>query len=123
MDCLHPDHPARRVTLKFSAQTGKSEVGVNWFAFIVDQAPGPMLTVLPTGDEATKYNRVKLQPTIDASPRIRHKVRNTNSRDETASTARKGRAGFRRKPAVAIGPFGDGEFLLWDSRLRERSKE
>jgi phage terminase large subunit GpA-like protein len=87
MDCLHPDHPARRITLKFSAQTGKSEVGVNWFSYIVDRAPGPMLTVLPTGDEATKYNRVKLQPTIDASPRIRHKVRNTNSRDETASTA------------------------------------
>ena len=30
-DCLHPDHPARRVTLKASAQTGKSELGVNWF--------------------------------------------------------------------------------------------
>ena len=45
MDCLHPDHPARRVTLKVSAQTGKSELGVNWFCFIVDRAPGPMLTV------------------------------------------------------------------------------
>ena len=67
MDCLHPDHPARRVTLKFSAQTGKSELGVNWFCYIVDRAPGPMLTVLPTGAEAVKYNRVKIQPTIDAS--------------------------------------------------------
>jgi phage terminase large subunit GpA-like protein len=86
MDCLHPDHPARRVALKFSAQTGKSEIGVNWFCFIVDQAPGPMLTVLPTGDEAVKYNRVKIQPTIDASPRIRHRVRPENSRDEAAST-------------------------------------
>ncbi len=86
MDCLHPDHPARRVTMKFSAQTGKSEVGVNWFGYIVDQAPGPMLTVLPTGDEAVKYNRVKIQPTIDSSPRIRHKVKPENSRDEAAST-------------------------------------
>lgn len=91
MDCLHPDHPARRVTLKFSAQTGKSEVGVNWFCFIVDCAPAGMLTVLPTGDEATKYNRVKLQPTIDASPRIRHRVKAENSRDEKASTS-----GFKR---------------------------
>jgi phage terminase large subunit GpA-like protein len=86
MDCLHPDHPSRRVTLKASAQTGKSEVGVNWFAYIVDRAPGPMLTVLPTGQEAIKYNRVKLQPTIDASPRIRHRVRPENSRDEAAPT-------------------------------------
>jgi phage terminase large subunit GpA-like protein len=85
-DCLHPDHPARRVTLKASAQTGKSKLGVNWFCFIVDRAPGPMLTVLPTGAEAVKYNRVKLQPTIDASPRIRHRVRSENSRDEAAST-------------------------------------
>ena len=86
MDCLHPDHPARRVTLKFSAQTGKSEIGVNWFCFIVDRAPGPMLTVLPTGAEAVKYNRVKIQPTVDASPRIRDRVRPENSRDEAAST-------------------------------------
>lgn len=28
MDCLHPDHPSRRVTVKASAQTGKSELGV-----------------------------------------------------------------------------------------------
>jgi phage terminase large subunit GpA-like protein len=85
-DCLHPDHPSRRVTLKFSAQTGKSEVGVNWFAFIVDRAPAPLLVVLPTGGEATKFNRVKLQTMIDASPRIRHRVRPENSRDEAAST-------------------------------------
>ena len=85
-DCLHPDHPSRRVTLKFSAQTGKSEVGVNWFCFIVDRAPGPMLTVLPTGAESIKYNRVKIQPTVDASPRIRRRVRPENSRDEAAST-------------------------------------
>jgi hypothetical protein len=67
MDCLHPDHPSRRVTLKFSAQTGKSEVGVNWFCYIVDRTPGPMLTVLPTGAESVKYNRVKIQPTIDVA--------------------------------------------------------
>src|ERR1700722_3121274 len=32
LDCLREDHPSRRVTVKASAQTGKSEVGVNWFA-------------------------------------------------------------------------------------------
>ena len=45
-----------------------------------------MLIVLPTGAEAVKYNRVKLQTMIDASPRIRHRVRPENSRDEAAST-------------------------------------
>ena len=86
-DCLHPDHPARQVTLKWAAQTAKTEVGVNWFAFIVDRAPGPMLTMLPSQDEAVKYNRVKLQPTIDASPHLRLRVKKENQRDEAASTA------------------------------------
>jgi phage terminase large subunit GpA-like protein len=86
-DCLHPDHPARQLALKWSAQTAKTEIGVNWFCFIVDRAAGPTMIVLPTGNEATKYNRVKLQPTIDASPRIRHRVKAENSRDEGASTA------------------------------------
>ncbi|EJW12619.1 Phage terminase, large subunit [Rhodovulum sp. PH10] len=86
MDCLHPDHPARLVVNMGSAQIVKTEVIVNWFGYIVDRAPGPMLVVLPSLDEAVKFNRVKLQPTIDASPQIRHRVKPENSRDEAAST-------------------------------------
>lgn len=85
-DCLHPDHPARRVTLRWAAQLGKSTIIENWFGFIVDQALGSMMIVLPTLEEATKFNRVKLQPTIEASPRIAHKVLPVNSRDEQGST-------------------------------------
>lgn len=86
MDCLHPDHPARTVTSKASAQSGKTEVPVNWFGFVVDRAPGTMMIVLPSLDEAIKFNRVKLQPAIDSSPQIRHRVKPENSRDEAAST-------------------------------------
>lgn len=85
-DCLHPDHPARRVTARWAAQLGKSTAIENWFGFIVDQAPGSMMIVLPTLEEATKFNRIKLQPTIEASPRIAHKVLPVNSRDEQGST-------------------------------------
>jgi phage terminase large subunit GpA-like protein len=85
-DCLHPDHPARRVTCRWAAQLGKSTAIENWFGFIVDQAPGSMMIVLPTLEEATKFNRVKLQPTIEASPRIAHRVRPVSSRDEQGST-------------------------------------
>jgi len=85
-DCLHPDHPARRVTCRWAAQLGKSTAIENWFCFIVDQSPGSMMIVLPTLEEATKFNRVKLQPTIEASKRISHKVMPVNSRDEQGST-------------------------------------
>lgn len=85
-DCLHPDHPARRVTAKWAAQLGKSTAIENWFCFIVDQAPGSMMITLPTLEEATKFNRIKLQPTIEATPRVAHKVVPVNSRDEQSST-------------------------------------
>lgn len=85
-DCLHPDHPARRVTARWAAQLGKSTAIENWFGYVVDMAPGSMMIVLPTLDEATKFNRIKLQPTIEASPRISHKVLPVNSRDEQGST-------------------------------------
>lgn len=85
-DSMHPDHPARQVTIVASAQVGKTELIVNWFGYVVDRTPGSMLIVLPSLDEATKFNRIKLQPSIDASPTIRHKVRRENSRDEAAST-------------------------------------
>lgn len=85
-DCLHPDHPARRVSARWAAQLGKSTAIENWFCFIVDQAPGSMMIVLPTLEEATKFNRIKLQPTIDVTHKITHKVAPANSRDEQGST-------------------------------------
>lgn len=85
-DCLHPDHPARRVTCRWAAQLAKTTAIENWFCYIVDQEPGSMMIVLPTLEEATKFNRVKLQPTIEATPRIAHKVVPVNSRDEQGST-------------------------------------
>ena len=85
-DCLHPDHPARRVTARWAAQLGKSTAIENWFCYVVDQAPGSMMVVLPTLEEATKFNRIKLQPTIDESPRLKHKVKPVSSRDEQGST-------------------------------------
>lgn len=85
-DCLHPDHPSRRVTACWAAQLAKSTAIENWFGFIVDRAPGTMMIVLPTLEEATKFNRVKLDPTIEASTTWKHKVAPVNSRDEKAST-------------------------------------
>lgn len=85
-DCLHPDHPSRRCTARWAAQLGKSTILENWAGFVIDQAPGSMMIVLPTITEAGKFNRIKLQPTIDESPRLKHKVLGVNSRDEQGST-------------------------------------
>lgn len=93
MDALGPDDPAEDVVFLKSAQVGGSEVGVNFFGFVVEMAPGPMLIVLPSIDEATKYVRVKLQPTIDATPTLKRRVLEYSERSERGSTT-----SFKRFP-------------------------
>jgi phage terminase large subunit GpA-like protein len=87
MDCLSPCmEEVREVTFKKSAQVAGTEAGINLIGMIATRAPAPMLVVLPTVDEAKKYNDVKLQPAIDASPELRARVRDQRSRSERGST-------------------------------------
>lgn len=96
MDSLGPDDPAEDVVVAASAQTGKSETGINFFGFVADSDPGPMIIVLPSHDEAIKYVRTKLQPAIDESKALRSKVLEMTARGERGSTAsyKRFRGGF-----------------------------
>lgn len=115
-DCLGFDHPSREITAAKSAQTGFSETGVNLFGYVVDQEPSPMLIVLPSLEEAAKYNKVKLQPTIEATPALREKIRDVNSRDENSSTAtfKRFRGGF----AVVTGANSSKGLQMISARVR-----
>ena len=93
MDCLSFSDPCRDVTFKKSHQVGGTEIEVNLFGYVVDQRPCPAVIVLPTIEEATKYDRVKLTPTIEATPALNAKVRAQRSRDESGSTM-----SFKRYP-------------------------
>jgi len=86
MDCLSFSDPCRDVVLKKSHQIAGTEFGVNLFGYTIDQQPSPIVIVLPTLDEGKKYDRVKLTPTIEATPVLRNKVRAQRSRDESGST-------------------------------------
>jgi len=86
MDVLSPGHPCREVAFSKSHQIGGTEGGANFFGTIVDRDPGPTMIVLPTLDEAKKYNRVKLDPAIQATPVLRRKIRTQKSRDAQGST-------------------------------------
>lgn len=96
MDALGPDDPAEDVVFVASAQVGKSEVGINFFGFVVAQDPGPMILVLPSFDESIKYVRTKLQPAVDESPVLRARVLEATNRAERGSTAsyKRFRGGF-----------------------------
>jgi phage terminase large subunit GpA-like protein len=96
MDALGPADPAEDVVVVASAQVGKTEVGINWFGYIVAAQPGPMILVLPSHDESKKYVRTKLQPAIDETPALRRAVLEVTDRSERGSTAafKKFRGGF-----------------------------
>lgn len=89
LDRLHPDDPCTRVTIKGSAQTGKSSVGQLWVAWSVDVNPKSFAIGLPSSGEVLKYNELKLQPILEDSPRLKPKVRPVSTKSGEGSTARK----------------------------------
>lgn len=86
MECASLSHPARDVVVIGSAQTAKTQVGVNALGTVIDMTPCPVLVVLPTIEESRKYNRLKLEPALNATPVLRAKVVEQKSRDEKSST-------------------------------------
>jgi phage terminase large subunit GpA-like protein len=81
MDCLSPRHLAREVIFMKGAQVGGTEAGNNWIGYVIDQAPGPMLAILPTVDMARRSSRQRIEPLIEESPTLRAKVGDRKSRE------------------------------------------
>lgn len=79
-------HPARRVTFLKSAQIGGSEAGLNLVGQVMAETPAPMLVMLPSIDMMLGYNRLKLDPMIQATPALSRRVDELVNRDEAGST-------------------------------------
>lgn len=80
MDCLSVLSPVEEVVLMAGAQLGKSESGNNWVGYVIDEAPGPMLLVQPTVDNAKRYSKQRISPMILETPALRTKVVDNTSR-------------------------------------------
>lgn len=89
MEALSLSHPARRVTLMASAQVGKTMCLLNFAGQVISETPATMLWVLPSLDEAQKFNRDKLEPMLANTPAVSARVRALVSRDESGSTTRR----------------------------------
>lgn len=81
MDCLSSDSPIQRVVLMFSAQSGKTEAGSNFLAYVIDHAPGPMLCVQPTIEMAKRLSKQRLESMIQDTPVLQQKIAPSRSRD------------------------------------------
>jgi terminase, large subunit len=81
MDTLSPSCPVQEVCCMTGVQIGKTTMGILLTLFAIDQAPGPILFVMPTGDMADEHSKDRIQPAIDAMPSLKGKVREAKSRN------------------------------------------
>jgi phage terminase large subunit GpA-like protein len=72
MDLWTNDH-VRLIVLKWSTQSGKTEVQLNCMGYTISENPGPMLAVYPTEKVQKKVVSTRIQPMIDACPVLRGK--------------------------------------------------
>lgn len=70
MDHLSTSSPVQRVVMRFAAQLGKTEAGLNWIGYVMHHAPGPMLVVLPTLEVRKRWVRQRLDPMMQSTPAI-----------------------------------------------------
>ncbi len=81
MDELSPRSRTQEIVVMKGTQLGFTELGNNWFGFVADISPGPMMMIFPTMQLAADHSKQKLQPTIDATPRLRGKIKENRVRD------------------------------------------
>lgn len=86
MDCLDPEHPARRIVFKKPVQAGGTEAGNNWVGCIMQTRKAPMMVVQPTLDLAEAWSKQRLAPMIDDTPELKRIIRPARERDSGNTT-------------------------------------
>jgi phage terminase large subunit GpA-like protein len=81
MDKLSAHDPTEKIVFMKSAQIGGTEAGNNWIGYIMDNAPGPCLMVMPTDETVKRNSKTRIAPMIESTPRLRDKVGTAKSRD------------------------------------------
>ncbi len=69
MDAL-ADPAVDQVTFVASTQVGKTQIGLNWLGYVIDQDPGPMLYVMPTETDARGLAGERIRSMIRETPAV-----------------------------------------------------
>lgn len=69
------------VIVMSSAQVGKTEFLLNMIGYHVDYDPAPILLLQPTVEMAQAFSKDRLAPMVRDTPALKHKVRDSKSRD------------------------------------------
>lgn len=89
MDCLSVTSPVERVVFMKPTQIGGTEAGNNWFGYTAHLCPSPMMLVLPTTEMAKKHSVQKIAPTIEETPVLKARIKESKSRDSHNTTLSK----------------------------------
>ncbi|MEM7210332.1 MAG: phage terminase large subunit family protein, partial [Pseudomonadota bacterium] len=81
MDALSTGSPYERVVFMKGAQIGGTEAGLNWLGYIIQNAPGMALLVMPTIDMLKRNTRTRIDPMIEATPELAKRIAPTRARD------------------------------------------
>lgn len=89
MDALGEGDPCIYVTVMKPTQSGGTEIGINWTLHRIIHKPSPMMYTMDTLQNAKKFSRQRLTPTIEASPEAKQRVRPARERDSGNTTLAK----------------------------------
>ena len=86
MDNLSAHSPIEEVVVMKGSQIAFTEGGCNWIGYVMDQAPGPMLSVMPTDETMERNSKVRIDPMIEATPRLKQKIGSRKSKSGSNNT-------------------------------------
>jgi phage terminase large subunit GpA-like protein len=90
---LSDGHECEDVVLMCATQLVKSEAGLNWIGWIIDEMPAPVMIVQATEKTGKRYSYQRVAPMISGSPVLRKKVAKAQARDASNSVSMKSFAG------------------------------
>lgn len=88
MDSLSAHSGYNLVIFMKSAQTGATEIGLNWIGYTIDNSPTAMLTIMPTEAQMKRNSKLRIDPMIKASPALSKKI-GGNRRDSSNTLLQK----------------------------------
>lgn len=80
MNCMSASDDTRVVVVMAGAQIGKSEAGYNTIGYWIDQNPSNIILTMPTDMLSQMISRDRIDPLLDLTPCLKHKVAAKGSR-------------------------------------------
>lgn len=107
MDALSPLDPCQHVVCKFSSQTGKTEIILNFIGYTVEHDPAPMMVIQPnTTPMGEAFSKDRVAPMVRDTPSLFGKIADAKSRSSGNTLLHKKFSGGHLTIGGANSPAG-----------------